>query len=280
MYRDHAVGVVLPAYNEVEHVGTVIDRLPAFVDRVYAVDDCSTDGTWEVVCDHATCEPAAETEQSESSKARPTPMADGGAVGTTAVVPIRHDENEGAGGALKTGYRHALLDGMDVTVTIDADDQMDPDQMDRLLDPIVEGEAGFTKGNRLVDGPLGTEMPPTRYVGNWLLTLLTKVASGYWGLRDPQNGYTAISYEALASVDLDAVPDDHDYPNDLLARLNVAGVRVQDVAMPARYGDEESTIDVRTFIPRTSATLLEVFLWRLGQTYLDSGDESTEVTHG
>ncbi len=270
MYRDHAVGVVVPAYDEAEHVGRVIDRIPAFVDRVYAVDDCSTDDTWEVILSRAADDGDAEPESAGASEP-PTPVPDGGRGAGPTVVPIRHDENMGAGGALKTGYRRALRDGMDVTVTLDADDQMDPGLMDRLLDPIVEGAAGFTKGNRLADGTTGAEMPTVRYVGNWVLTLLTKVASGYWGIRDPQNGYTAISHDALAAIDLDAVPDDHDYPNDLLARLNVAGVRVVDVPMPARYGDEESTIDFWSFVPRTSATLCRVFLWRLGRTYAGRG---------
>jgi len=279
MYRDHTVGVVVPAYNEVEHVGTVIEEVPSFVDRVYAVDDCSTAGTWEVICDHATCEPSAETASPAVSVTRAAPVADGGTA-ATAVVPIRHDENAGAGGALKTGYRHALLDGMDVVVSVDADDQMDLSRMDRLLDPVVEGTAGFAKGNRLADASTREEMPTFRLVGNCILTALTRISSGYWRMRDPQNGYTAISYDALAAIDLDSVPDGWGYLNDLLARLNVAGVAVADVRMPARYGDEESTIDFWQYVRYTSLSLLRMYLWRLRETYLRRGGDSTEAEYG
>lgn len=263
MYRNHTVAVVVPAYNEAEQVGTVIDSMPSFVDRVYAIDDCSTDDTWAEIQARATGERRSFEPPTETPPRQAATVPDGGVDGWTEVVPIRHEENQGAGGALKTGYRHAERDGMDATVAIDADGQMDPDRMDQLLDPIVEGRAGYAKGNRLAGRGLRDGMPRFRLLGNWLLTVLTRPASGYWRLQDPQNGYTAISGEALAAIDVDALPDDHDYPNDLLARLNVAGVRVADVSMPAFYGDEESTIDFATFVPRTSKTLLRAFAWRL-----------------
>ncbi|MFB6150500.1 MAG: glycosyltransferase family 2 protein [Haloarculaceae archaeon] len=253
MYRGHTVAVVVPAYNEADHVGDVIRSLPSFVDRVYAVDDDSTDGTWDTLMEHGTIERFADLS---------APL-DRGPDDEFDVVPIGHFENRGAGGALKTGYRRALRDGADVTVAIDADGQMDPDQMHRLLDPIVDGAAGYAKGDRLATPESRAAMPPFRLLGNWILTGLTKVSSGYWGVRDPQNGYTAISREALAAVDLNAVPDDHDYTNDLLTRLNVAGVRVADVEMDAVYGDESSTISYGGFIPRTSMTLLRSMGWRL-----------------
>lgn len=263
MYRGNTIAVVVPAYNEDDMVGSVIDQLPDFVDRVYAIDDCSTDDTWTEIRKRATGQkrlPALSTDTAADST---TTVSDGGVHDGTWVIAIRHDTNQGAGGALKTGYRHAERDGMDITVTFDADGQMDPEQMDRLLDPIVEGRAAYAKGNRLAGSRFQAEMPRFRLLGNWLLTLLTRPASGYWRLRDPQNGYTAISREALSSIDLDAVPNDHDYPNDLLARLNVEGVTVADVPMTAVYDDEESTIDFATFVPRTSMTLLRAFVQRL-----------------
>jgi glycosyltransferase involved in cell wall biosynthesis len=264
MYRGQTVGVVLPAYNEADHIGAVIESLPAFVDRVYAIDDCSTDDTFDVISSYAT-----ETDHSggavepadDSTRQRILP--DGHGRTYPPVIPVQHRENQGAGGTLKTGYLLSTRDGMDNTVTIDADGQMDPDRMASLLDPLVEGRAGFSKGNRLADPTTANGMPRLRLLGNWLLTLLMKPASGYWKLRDPQNGYTAISLDALEAVDITAIPDDHDYPNDLLTRLNTAGVTVADVPMPAIYGDEESTIQFSEFVRQTSGTILTAFYWRL-----------------
>ncbi len=307
-YDDHSIAVVVPAYNEVEHVGEVLDTIPPFVDRIYAVDDRSTDGTWaEIrrrvpetdVTDEADADrvrgavsvadggltlesddgptddgdgPAEES--SEPAGDGDEPADDGEARSGDSVpvddriVPIRHEENRGAGAGIRTGYRHAYEDGMDVTVAMDGDGQMDPAYMPDLVDPVVSGEAEYAKGNRLADPEAREEMPAFRLFGNWLLTMLTKVASGYWKTMDPQNGYTAISHEALAAIDIDAIPAGHDYTNDLLVRLNVAGARVADVSMPACYGDEASTIDYSRFAPKTSWTLLQSFLWRLRRTYL------------
>ncbi|SEV99089.1 glycosyltransferase family 2 protein [Natrinema salifodinae] len=277
MYRGHTIGVIVPAYNEAAHVGDVLATIPDFVDRIYAVDDCSTDDTWEIIREYA----AASREASDESAAAVASeneaggqrlrasLPDGGAVveSGTEIVPIRHEENQGAGGALRTGYVRARDDGVDVAVTMDADGQMDPDQLSRLLDPIVEGDADYAKGNRLADRASRREMPPFRLFGNWLLTQLTKIASGYWRLQDPQNGYTAISHEALSAIDAESLPDDHDYPNDLLVRLNVADMRVADVSMPAVYDDEESTIQYRTFVPATSITLLRGFCRRMAAQF-------------
>ncbi|WP_254763809.1 glycosyltransferase family 2 protein [Natrinema marinum] len=264
MYRGHTIGVIVPAYNEAERVGDVLATMPAFVDRIYAVDDCSTDDTWAIIQEHAAASrQAADEDTAPSGERVQASVPDGGTVVGSEIVPIRHAENQGAGGALRTGYVHARDDGVDIAVTMDADGQMDPDQLSALLDPIADGDADYAKGNRLADRVSRREMPPFRLFGNWLLTQLTKIASGYWRLQDPQNGYTAISHEALSAVDIESLPDDHDYPNDLLVRLNVARMRVADVSMPAVYDDEESTIRYSTFVPVTSVTLLRGFVRRM-----------------
>lgn len=269
MYRRHTIGVIVPAYNEESHIGDVFATMPDFVDRIYAVDDRSTDDTWRVIQEYASHSRQPDSESTgietvdNGDEQLQTSLPDGGAVVGSKIVPIRHAENQGAGGALRTGYIRARDDGVDIVVTMDADGQMDPDQLSALLDPIVEGDADYAKGNRLADQLSRREMPPFRLFGNWLLTQLTKIASGYWRLQDPQNGYTAISHDALSAVDIESLPDDHDYPNDLLVRLNIAGMRIADVSMPAVYDDEESTIRYRTFIPLTSVTLLRGFLRRM-----------------
>jgi glycosyltransferase involved in cell wall biosynthesis len=252
MYRGHRVGVVVPVYNEADFVGDVIDSLPEYVDRAYVVDDCSTDGTWAVIQRRATTE-----------RAVPTGAPDGGTVSGPVVHPIRHETNQGRGGAVKTGYRAALADGMDVVAAMDGDGQMDPEELDRLLDPVVTGRVDYAKGDRIGRRPDRAEMSAWRVFGNTALTGLTRVASGYWGMNDAQNGYTAISAETLDALDLDAVYDDYGFLNDVLVWLNVHDARIADVSMRARYGDEESGIQYRTFVPKLSVLLVRGFVRRV-----------------
>ncbi|ELY66059.1 glycosyltransferase family 2 protein [Natronococcus jeotgali] len=260
MYRRRTVGVVVPAYDEAGFVGGVLEAVPDYVDRVYAVDDRSRDRTWAEIAERASrLNRAAATDRGRETVAA-------GAGFDRRIVPIRHDRNRGVGAAIATGYRRALADGIDVTAVMAGDGQMDPARLPALLDPIVEGDADYAKGNRLADGARD-EMPRFRLVGNAALTVLTRIASGYWRTGDPQNGYTAISRRALERLDLEAVYDRYGYPNDLLVRCNAAGLRVADVPMPARYGDEESSIAYATYVPTVSALLLGAFVRRLARRY-------------
>ncbi|NGM70460.1 glycosyltransferase family 2 protein [Natronolimnobius sp. AArcel1] len=280
MYRDLSVGVVMPAYNEEGFVGDVLCEMPDFVDRLYVIDDRSSDGTWEEILEAAR-EDAHSDSNGDSSASREDTgrlVADGGtsalsrraSVGEPIgrVVPIQHRSNRGAGGAIKTGYLAALEEDIDATVTVDADGQMDLSQMPRLLDPLAEGEADYAKGNRLLSAEYRAAMPRFRFVGNALLTFLTKIASGYWKTMDPQNGYTAISNVALEAINVEGLYEYYGYCNDLLVTLNVHNLRVADVAMPAVYGDEESSIQYSEYIPKVSTMLLRNFLWRLKTKHL------------
>jgi len=249
MYENTTIGVVVPAYDEAPFVRDVIESVPTFVDRVYAVDDCSTDDTF------AEMRRAAETWADRD---------DGPTVHT-----IRHDENRGVGGAIKTGYERALEEETGVTVVAAGDGQMDLDIVDRLVRPVVDGEADYVKGNRFLSTEDIDEMPPLRRVGNRMLEALTWVASGYWSAGDPQNGYTAISLSALEAIDVVDLYEDYGYCNELLVRLNASECRVVDVPQPATYGEEESGIVLRTYVPLVSAMLLRNFLWRLQARYLD-----------
>jgi glycosyltransferase involved in cell wall biosynthesis len=278
MYRDHSVGVVVPAYNEEGLIGGVIEDMPAFVDVIYPVDDCSTDGTWDEILatarrDASADQPGSDLDSPESPKIRGDgglQLSDRAAVYDSLgrVTPIQHRENRGAGGAIKTGYMAALEDEVALTVTVDGDGQMDLSQMSRLLDPLVEGEADYAKGNRLLYQKYRTEMPKFRFLGNSILTFLTKVASGYWKMMDPQNGYTAISHYALKNVGIGAMYEYYGYCNDLLVKLNAKGMRIADVGIPAVYGDEESSISYSRYIRKVSWMLLKDFLWRLKVKYL------------
>jgi len=258
MYDGQAVGVVVPAYNEAGHIGEVIETMPAYVDRIYAIDDASSDGTWAEIREHA-------RRRNERAMARDGPA---GAANRTRVVPIRHEQNRGAGGAVKTGYARALEDGMDVIAVMDGDGQMDPAHLERVIEPVATGEVTYAKGNRLRSIRDCTTMSRWRLFGNLLLTMLTRVSSGYWELSDPQNGFTAISSEGLRGVDFDRLYDGYGFLNDLLFALNVNREPIADVSHPARYGDERSTIRYSTFIPRLSALIARNFATRVARNYV------------
>jgi len=146
---------------------------------------------------------------------------------------------------------------------MNGDGQMDPDILDRIIEPIVCGDSDYAKGNRLRYAEYRREMSGWRTFGNYLLTYLTRVASGYWRMMDPQNGYTAISKNALERVDLETLYEDYGFCNHLLVRLNKRGLRIADIPMRAVYGDETSNIRYKTFIPSLSLLLLQSYIGRL-----------------
>lgn len=264
MLDGKSIAVVVPAYNEAGFVGGVIDTFPAFVDRAYVIDDCSTDDTWAEMLAHADA-----VNRVRAAVVPLTPSAaDDGTAAEGPVVPIRHPENRGRGAAVKNGYRRALADGIDVVAVMDADGQMDPDILHEIVGPVVRAEADYAVGNRLHDFDSWAGMPLFRLFGNVVLTLLTRVASGYWSLSDPQNGYTAISRSALEALDMEALYDDYGFLNDLLVHLNLHRRRVVNVPMVARYGEEESGIRYSRFIPELSQLLLRASCWRLSNKYL------------
>lgn len=251
MYEGHSVSVVIPAYNEAEFVARTIETVPSFVDRIYPVDDGSTDGTWSEI-----------TSMAESINT---------AEGPPRVVPTRHGSNRGVGAAIKTGYAAACADGSDVVAVMAGDGQMDPDHLATIVDPVVNGVVGYAKGNRLHRPADFEAMSRWRRFGNGLLTMLTRIASGYWEMTDPQNGYTAIGCETLESIPYERLYDRYGFANDLLIVLNTYEVPIADVNHPAVYGEETSDIRYRTFVPVLSWLLLNRFIWRLWKRYLVRG---------
>lgn len=270
MYEQTLVGVVVPAYNEEDFIGAVIDSVPEFVDRLYVVDDASTDGTWTEIKAHA--EAARETEVVAETGSQ-LGRTDGGFSVSAfperepqfdeTIIPVQHAQNRGRGGAVKTGYQLALTEDIDVVAVMDGDGQMDGEILDRMIDPIVNGEADYAKGNRLVSPDHWEEMSNWRLFGNTILTVLTKMASGYYGMRDPQNGYTAVSVDALQDISVGELYEDYGFLNDMLVRLGRHQKRVVDVPMRAIYNDAESGIQYRSFVPYLSWLLLTMYCWRL-----------------
>ncbi len=262
MYRNHSVAVIIPVYNEAPFIGDVLEAVPSFVDRIYPVDDCSTDETWDEIQRYASRVESPPSTMVDSREVESELTSDGGQR-ETAIVPIRHDTNMGRGGAVKTGYQKAIDAEMDLVAVIDGDGQMDPTILDRFLDPIVAGEAAYTKGNRLDNPTLRAQMSSWRLFGNALLTGLTRIASGYWEMTDPQNGYTAISNTALQQLDIDRLYDGYGFLNDMLVHLNVNDINIVDVPTTAHYGEEKSGIEYRSFVPMLTLLLVSRYLWRL-----------------
>ena len=241
MLEGKRVAVVVPAYDEERLVGETIKGVPDFVDRIYVVDDASRDGT------------GAQT----------------ASAGDPRVELIRHERNLGVGGAIATGYRRALAEEIDVTCVMAADNQMDPAELRDLVEPVARGEVEYAKANRLVSGEAWKVIPRTRYLGNAVLSLLTKIASGYWHIADSQAGYTALSLAALRRLDLDRVYTGYGFPNDVLVHLNVQNARVRDVPSRPIYDiGEQSGIRFRSVVPRISWLLFKGFWWRMGQKYV------------
>jgi glycosyltransferase involved in cell wall biosynthesis len=241
MLEGKQVAVVVPAYDEERLVAETLRGIPDFVDGVYVVDDASGDGT---------------AEQARS-------------VGDTRIELIRHERNLGVGAAIATGYRRALEAGIDVTCVMAADNQMDPSELRGLVEPVARGEVEYAKANRLFSGEAWTVIPRTRYLGNAVLSLLTKIASGYWHVADSQAGYTAISLDALRRLDLDRLYPRYGFPNDLLVHLNVQNARVRDVPSRPVYDiGERSGIRLRSVVPRISWLLFKAFWWRMAHKYV------------
>lgn len=241
MYRGRSIGVVVPAYNEELLIAKVIETMPKYVDRIYVIDDCSTDRTFITAAQFS---------------------------GEPCLKLTRHINNKGVGAAIMTGYKEALNDEMNIIAVMAGDHQMDPLQLSKLLDPLVEGAAEYCKGDRLSRSEFRKGMSRWRRLGNVILTRLTRISSGYWKVQDPQNGYTAISREVLSRLDLDKVYPRYGYCNDLLAKFNVLGVEVKDVQIPARYGQEKSKIRYGNYIRKVSLLLLKNFFWRMKHKYL------------
>jgi glycosyltransferase involved in cell wall biosynthesis len=240
MYEGLRIAVVVPAHNEALLIGTTLRTMPDLVDRIFVIDDASTDDTSAI----------AE------------------AVADPRVTVIRHEVNTGVGGAILTGHRRVLEEGQDVSVVMAGDAQMDPDYLPSLLDPIAHDGVQFTKANRFYARSSTGDMPRHRVFGNVVLSVMTKFSSGYYHLFDPQNGYTAVHRDALARLDFDAIAIDYSFENSLLIHLNVLRVQARDVPIPAIYGEEVSGMRLRRVIPMLLNTLIKGYWTRIWRRYV------------
>jgi glycosyltransferase involved in cell wall biosynthesis len=246
MFEGRRLYVVIPAYNEEKLIARVLYSMPEIVDRMIAVDDASTDATPQILC-------AARTKLGDR------------------LHVVRHERNKGVGAAIVSGYLAALeeLDGRDLVAVMAGDAQMDPEELPRLLAPLVKDQADYTKGNRLFTGEAWKIIPRHRYLGNAALSFATKIASGYWHVADSQSGYTAITAEALSVLQLHRLYPRYGFPNHLLVELNNYDFRVRDVPMHPVYNiGEVSGIRLPKVIPTISWLLFKCYFWRMKEKYI------------
>jgi dolichol-phosphate mannosyltransferase len=242
MFQNHKVFVVIPAFNEQESIDSVLDGLPDWVDGVVVVDDASTDGTVERV---------------EARRALDPRLA-----------LVQNSKNLGVGGATLAGFQYSASQGADVLVKMDGDGQMDPEHLPKLLEPLTEGDYDYAKGNRFLDTRELASMPKARLFGNYFLTFLAKLASGYWQMFDPQNGFVALRADAFGKLPLEGFAKGYFFEDDMLVRLNIARCRVIDVPIPARYVGEKSSMSLPRIVSSFPLLLLHRFWWRIYQKYV------------
>lgn len=229
------IACVIPAYNEEKFIAGVVGGIPDFIDRIIVVNDASSDRTGEVVA----------------------------GLGNPRVMLINHTVNQGVGGAMISGYRKALEAGVDIVVKLDGDGQMDPANLRRLIAPILRGQADYAKGVRFRDADVLRDMPTVRLVGNLGLSFLTKVASGYWNIFDPTNGYTALGRAALKQLHFERLSRDYFFETSMLINLYRIGAVVADVPMKARYGQEQSKLSPAKVLVVFPFYLLKALLKRI-----------------
>lgn len=223
MLQNKKIAAVIPTFRVLAQIEKVLVRIPNYFDVIYVVDDKCDQGSGQFVQEHL-IDPRIKV--------------------------IFHQENQGVGGAVISGYKQAILDNMDIVVKIDGDNQMDPNLADKFILPIANGEADYTKGNRFFNLSDVTDMPKVRFFGNIALSFLTKASSGYWKIFDPTNGYTAISVKALKMLPLEKIQKRYFFESDILFRLNLISAKVVDIPMVAIYGDEVSNLKIsKIFFP-------------------------------
>ncbi|UCH83033.1 MAG: glycosyltransferase family 2 protein [Candidatus Latescibacterota bacterium] len=241
MYKDHKIGVVVPAYNEELLILETLEGMPDFVDSIFVINDCSTDNTLELI------------KQRQEKDDR--------------VVLINHEKNRGLGQSLIDGYLASADSDVEITAVMAGDNQMYPGDLPKLINKIVVQGYDYVKGNRLLHENIDF-MPKYRFFGNAMLTILTKFATGYYSLMDPQCGYTAIKNTALRGIPIEEMTKGYGYNADILNMLNIRGYSVCDVEVRPVYGREQSKIKLWKYIPKTSWLLVRLFVRRLWQRYV------------
>ncbi len=292
MINNKTIGVVIPAYNEESQISMVLDSMPSFVDRVVVINDCSGDNTAGIVQGYLESAPASDltlpsivgTLVPDKYNLADQLLNEGLVTEDKKMVPceviekekdrgriilINLQRNSGVGTAVARGYKWCKDHAIDCVVKIDGDGQMDPGEIESICKPVVFDGIDYVKGNRLIHKSAHLVIPRVRFLGNSILSILTKVASGYWSISDTQTAFTAISKEALYSIDLTRIYPRYGYPNDLLVKLNINFCTIREVGIKPVYSvGEQSKMKIGKLIPRLSWLLIRLFIKRIWNKYL------------
>lgn len=291
MLKNKTIAVVVPTYNEEKQITMVLESMPDFVDRIIVVNDFSKDKTKEIVQEYIDSYRGEATKLNHKEKIKPNKYnyADqvvekmskdekckytpseiyNKNVENSRIILINHLKNSSVGGAIATGYKWCLDNNIDCTAVMAGDGQMDPDELERICMPVLDGEVDYVKGNRLKHSSASFVIPKVRYFGNSILSLLTKIASGYWSVSDTQTGYTAISLAALKGIRIYDIYHSYGCPNDILVKLNIANFAIKEIEIKPIYNvGEKSKMKVFKVIPRISWLLFKLFWKRLYKKYL------------
>jgi len=292
MLNNKTVAVVVPAYNEETQIEMVIATMPDFVDRIIIVNDKSKDKTADAVLKHVLANNKSSIsikgfsmegleskykraqkvvyQQYELEKKHFTPSEIVNKdPDNEKVILINHLENGGVGATIATGYKWCKDHHIDCTAVMAGDGQMDPDELESICRPVVDENIDYVKGNRLIHRSAWLVIPKTRYFGNSILSILTKVASGYWHVSDTQTGYTAISLKAMQSIRLHDIYKSYGMPNDMLVKLNIAFCTLREVEIKPVYDvGEKSKMKIFKVIPKITWLLIKCFFKRLWVKYL------------
>lgn len=290
MLNNKTVAVVVPAYNEEKQIGLVIETMPAFVDRIIIVNDNSNDTTDLIIKKYFTTK-YNETTTSLKKKSIPRTFHNDADIklhelnvneinlfpesvvinadpNNDRIILINNIKNTGVGGSIARGYKWCKDHQIDCTAVMAGDAQMDPDELESICLPVISENIDYVKGNRLIHGSADCYIPKTRFIGNSILTILTKIASGYWRVSDTQTGYTAISLSALNSIKLYDIYKRYGMPNDMLVKLNIAWCTIREIPIKPVYRiGERSKMKIYKVIPRISLLLIRSFLKRLWIKY-------------
>lgn len=291
MLKNKTIAVVVPSFNEEKQIGMVLESMPDFVDRIVIVNDKSTDKTGEVVQKYIKEDKSEVRDLNHRKKVVPNRYNRAEVVAeeiekeekslfvlsevynkdpkNSRIILINHIENGSVGASIASGYKWCLDNNLDCTAVMGGDGQMDPDELESICMPVVEEEVDYVKGNRLKHRSASFVIPRIRFFGNSILSLLNKIASGYWQISDTQTGYTAISLDALRGIRLHQIYKSYGCPNDILVKLNIANFAIKEVPIKPIYNvGEESKMKIFKVIPRVSWLLFKLFWQRLYKKYL------------
>lgn len=293
MLNGKTVAVVVPAYNEEKQIRLVLETMPAFVDRIIIVNDRSSDRTADVISEYLGASNSSEIElldrnerevefngynraeivlhnrnRNEKKLYTPSEVVNK-TPGRDRIILINHLKNGGVGAAIATGYKWCKDHDIDCTAVMAGDGQMDPSELESICRPVTDENIDYVKGNRLIHRSAWLVIPKVRFFGNSILSILTKIASGYWHVSDTQTGYTAISKSALNAIEIFKIYKSYGMPNDLLVKLNISMCTLREVEIKPVYDvGEQSKMKLFKVIPRVSWLLLKLFFKRLWVKYL------------